>query len=289
MSRPRRRSHPHDPSPFDAALEGADSPYGMPAHLNRLDPTREASTATSMHIDHPLLGRLLHEDTERYAALREYAEPAGLSYEDVLSELEPHLNSGALATEVAGDEVFLHTGPSGRPAPPHLPACPPNLWERLRQRQHPEDAYDVWMRIRVMERAGWRVVSQPERFIPALRTIDLHPTVGIEFGDVILPLLYGKGAEPDLLVRPDGPLALLERCDAIGVAVACPSGELDPAITAVRRWRGTHPRPPRILIVALEEPSYLPVLLTNTDAVVAPHSATRQHLDGHTPPTAQGG
>lgn len=263
---------PSDPGVFPSQL------WGDAVRADRDSADLYAASHAELHVSHPGLRDLIHQTPERCAAVSEYAEAIDSGFDDVLDLLAPHLGSGALAVEPAGGQMFLHTAPSGRPPPARLPGVPPNLWERLRRNAPPEAAFRRWQRVRALERAGWqvRVGRHPSEL--GCHTARFQPTMALSASEVLLPVVGDDPLADTGLADPNGPLGELERAAAVGAVVLVDSGRLDGTVTAVRRWRATHPHATRLLVVAMEEPGYAPVMLTSGDAAVAPKSALRAYL-----------
>lgn len=211
------------------------------------------------------------------ATIDEYAAAAGMSVDVVLDLLGDVLDVGALSLEVAGDEMFIHTAPLGRPTPRHLPEIDANLWERLRLRNGPERAADLWKLVRSMERAGWKTDTHPARLAFGLGTGPTPPDVGVVVGSNLVPVL--PFLTDGQLADPRGPLTSFDLAGAAAVAVCCTEGELDQFVTAVRVWIGQRQLPAAMSVILLEAPAWQPTILTPRDAAVVPVSMTKALLD----------
>ena len=218
---------------------------------------------------------LLRHQPERCATLAEYAAAAGEPVEQVLGLLDPLVTAGLLALEIVADEVFIHTAPHGRSTAP--PALPANLWETLREGRAAERAYRDWVRVRTLERAGWRVECRPARLSAALGDVRPRPRIAVLVGATAVPLVeYARLAD---LEDPFGVLDPYERRQVLAVAVVCPPGELDPTLTAVRAHLLRRPRAGIDSVLVLEEPGYHPTLINTLDGSLEARSVSRTSLD----------
>jgi hypothetical protein len=228
----------------------------------------------TISIADPRLNRFLVRQPERCATVNEYAQSSGLDTGEVIELLGPYLDDGTLALEFVADEVFVHTAPAGRPAPPGHADVPSNLWERLRIRSSLEMSYAVWKLIRSMERAGWQVETNPSKVLFGLGPVSRVPYFGVVVAHQVVPVL--PFPSPDELVGGSGLLTEYERAGAPAVAVICDEGALDENTTSVRRWVLSQRYTPPLSVLVLEAPRYNPVLLAPADGAVRPVAITRE-------------
>lgn len=236
------------------------------------DPLRRA-----LVVSDPRLTKLMQREPERCASISEYAAVTGIETGQVVELLGPALDEGALGLEIVGEEIFVHTAPDGRPGAAHLPEVQPNLWERLREGNHPDFAYALWRLARGLERAGWRVEANPHRIMFGLSRIDPRPYLGIHVANHIVPLLVHPAAAD--LSRPDGLLNTYDHAGAATVGVVCDSGALDEMVTATRRWVLGRRGQTYMSVLVLEAPRFNPTLLQPGDAAVTPRAVSRATLD----------
>lgn len=255
---------------WSGGWESGELAHSMGPPVSRVPATRVINIA-----DARLNGCFLREP-ERFASVSEYATATGIDTATVIDLLGPYLDEGTLALEVYADEIFIHTAPKGRGS--HIPTeVRPNLWERLRDRAPVERAYGLWRLIRDLERSGWRVETLHSRIMFGLGAVEHRPSLGIEVGATVVPLLIHPLVES--LAAPDGLLTEYHRAGAPAVGITCDQGALDETITAVRRWILSHPVRPSLHALILEAPRYNPTHLRPNDAAVTPHAVTRHTLD----------
>lgn len=238
------------------------------------DPTRRALVVAD-----PRLSRLLQRDPERCASVSEYAQVTGIETGQVIDLIGGALDHGTLSLEIVGEEIFVHTAPTGRPGPVHLPEVAPNLWERLREGMTPEGAYALWRLVRGMERAGWRVEANPHRIMFGLSAMQPRPHLGIHVANNIVPLLAHPAAAT--LSAAGGLLDTFDPAGAATVGVICDSGALDEMVTATRRWVLGRRGQTGMSVLVLEAPRFNPTLLRPTDAAVTPRAVSRAALDAY--------
>ena len=227
----------------------------------------------------PRMTRMLLREPDRCATLNEYASACGMDTSEVVSLLAPYLDSGTLALDFFGEEVFVNTGPSGRPAPIGSADVPPNLWEQLRTRSGVEGAYGLWKLLRSLERSGWAVEHRPHRIMFGLGQVNELPYLGVRAGQVTLPTLIFPLA--DALTHHGGLLDQYEYAGASAIGVVCDERGLDSMVTVVRQWVLTRRVTPRLSVLVMEAPRYNPTLLSAADAAVLPVSVTRDTLSNY--------
>ncbi len=210
------------------------------------------------------LTRLMYKMPERCATITEYATATGLTTQRVTELLGEALDTGTVALEPVGGEVFLHTAPDGRPGPLHLPEVRPNLWERLRSHGSTHYAHSLWALLRSLEFAGWRVEANPERIGANLGRLQPPPQLAIYVDHILAPLALHP--DPATTASPAGPVAALSAAGADVIGVVVPSGALDDTITALRMLHLSSPGVSPTLV--LEAPSYQPVAVTSRDAAI---------------------
>jgi len=235
------------------------------------DPSRQA-----ISVRDPRLTRLLLREPGRCATLNEYAQACGLDTSDVVEMLGGYLDSGALALDFFGDEVFVNTAPLGRPLPRGSVDVPPNLWEELRERAGTETAYALWRMLRSLERSGWSVEHRVHRIMFGLGAVVDLPYLGVKVGGVVVPAMIFPHL--DALGRGGGLLDQYERAGARALAAICDERGLDEVVTAVRRWMLSRRGPTALNVLVLESPRYNPTLLSPSDTAVRPVNVTRDTL-----------
>lgn len=216
------------------------------------------------------LTTLLHRNPLRCASIGEYAQATGIDTADILDLLGDLLDDGSLAIEVHGDDVLLHTAPSGRPVPEHLAELPANLWETLRERFNIEHSHQLWKLIRALEAAGWRVEHQAARILFGLGDINPRPIIGVEVGNTVVPLLLFP--THTALVGHDGLLDSYERAGSAVVGIVCAQEALDATSTAVRSWMLGRQMPSSLSTLILESPRFNPTLLSPQDGAIIPRA-----------------
>jgi len=244
--------------------------------------TPQPDLATALHrraltVPTPALQTLVWGHPGRCATISEYAQQAGISTEQVLDELGPFLEDGSVDLDVVGGELFVHTAPAGRPAPHALFSAPANLWERLRDQTEPALAYTQWRLIRQMERAGWRVETDPKQVTAGLGPLPTPPHLGIYVRHTLVPLLPFPTAAA--LTAPDGLLTTLEHAGAAAAAVACDNGALSATVTAARSWMLSRQLLPTVSVLVVESPRFAPTILRPTDSSITPISITHAVAD----------
>lgn len=232
------------------------------------------SLRRALVVDDARLTKVLQREPESCAAVSEYAQKTGIETGQVLQLLAPAVDDGVLMFEIYADEIFVHTAPEGRPTPRHKPEVAPNLWERLRDRGTPEEAYTLWRLYRGLQDAGWRVEANPNQIMFGLSSMAMPPALGIRVAHSMVPLIIHPTVEH--VAHPQGLLSMYEHAGAAAVGVICDSGALDDMVTAVRRWVFEKQGHTKLAVVILEAPRYAPTLLTATDASVAPRSLSRE-------------
>lgn len=225
----------------------------------------------------PRLTRVMLREPERCASVTEYAQASGIETSQVIQLLGPYLDDGTLALEIQGDEIFLHTAPSGRPAPEHLAQVPPNLWERLRASTTPEFAYVLWKLTRALQASGWRVETNRYRIMFGMAAVSEPPLLGVDVGNVIVPLLIFPAAAA--IASTAGLLEQYHRAGSAAAGVVCDAGALEEMVTAVRRWVLAHALTPSMSVLILEAPRYNPTLITPADGAVVPRAVNRAVLE----------
>lgn len=229
-----------------------------------------------INIGDPRLNRLFLNDPERCASVSEYAAASGIPTDRVLGLLDPYLESGELALEATGSELFVLTAPEGRPLRDGLADVAPNLWERLRENSQKGEAYVLWKFVRGLENAGWVIETQRSRLQFGLPKLRRAPQMGINLGNGhIMPLLVLPNT--DALVAPNGLLSEYEQAGAASIGIICDEGALDQTITDVRRW-GIQTAQNRggIGVAVLEGPRFNPTIVFASDASVMPRTEVRR-------------
>jgi len=238
------------------------------------DPKRRA-----LAVSDPRLTRVLLREPDRCATLNEYAAACGMDPSEIVELLGKYLDQGVLGLDFFGDEVFLHTAPSGRPAAPDFPDVPPNLWEQLRERAGLEAAYALWKLIRSLERSGWGVEHRVNRIVFGMGQVADPPYIGVRAGQSVVPALIFPSQ--DALIRSGGLLDQYEFAGAAAVAVICDERALDNMVTAVRRWSLVKRAPATLSVLVLESPRYNPTLLSPSDVAIEPVAVTRDTLGNY--------
>lgn len=240
-----------------------------------LDPTRRV-----INVADPRLNRILLREPERCATIGEYAKASGIDADRVIDLLGPFLDDGTLRLEIVGDEVFVHTGPGGRPQPAGHAEVSPNLWEHLRENAGTDLGYSLWKLLRQLEWAGWRVEARPSRILFGMsKLLRDAPHLGVVVANQVIPLLIFPSA--DELAMPNGLLSEYSHAGARSVGVVCGPGALEDMVTASRRWLVAHAKLSAMGVIVLEGPRFNPTLLAPGDAVVRPIAVaqmTLQHL-----------
>lgn len=228
--------------------------------------------------DDPRLTQALQQKGGWLASLDEYAAATGLTVEEILSQLGPHLDDGTLALEPSPDHraLFLHTAASGRPAA-SLVDVPENLWERLRRHADVAGAYALWQLIRNLELAGWVVETRVSHILQGMtdRLVEL-PRLGVRVKGAVHPVLPYPSAEA--LAADQGLLTAYERAQARRLGVVCSHGALDMVATAYNAWRLARPYQAQLEVFVLEEPRFNPTLLTAKDGAITPKVVNRDEL-----------
>lgn len=218
----------------------------------------------------PRLTRLMQREPTRCATLSEYSAATGIDTGRVVDLFSEPVADGVLAFEPVGTEVFVHTAPSGRPAPRHLPEVAANLWERLRTGRTSQQAYDLWRLVRALELAGWVTETNTARIGFELGPLPEIPAVAITIDTRLAPVVFHP--TPEQAADPAGPLGILAEAGSAVVALTCDSGALDDMVTAVRSYH-RHSAAPSVVV--LEAPRYNPVPVTASDVSVAPRSVSQ--------------
>lgn len=233
------------------------------------DPSRRA-----LVLPNPRLTSVLQRNPASCASLDEYAQRAGLQTEDVLRFMGEALDTGALGLEVFGEQVFVHTAPTGRPGDPRVPETAPNLWERLRSHGDAGVAFALWRILRDLEDAGWIVESNPYEIAFGLGPLPFVPALGVRVQQQLLPLVLHLA--PEAAASAGGPLTAYANAGAQAVGVLCDSGGLDAMVTAVRSWHMAFGVKRAPVVAVLEAPRYAPTILAPGDAAVRPRSVSQQ-------------
>jgi hypothetical protein len=232
------------------------------------------SSRRTISLGDPRLNALVVRTPDRCASLTEYAQASGMDTAEVVELFGQYLDDGTLSLEFVGDEVFVHTAPSGRPAPHGHADVPANLWERLRMRSDVEMSFAVWRLVRSMERSGWAVETNIAKVLFGLGPVNRAPFFGVAVGPQVIPVLPFPSL--DEIAGAGGLLAEYSHAGAPAVAVVCDQGGLDESCTAVRRWVLSHRYLPSMSVLVLEAPRYNPVLLAAADGAVQPVSTSRE-------------
>jgi hypothetical protein len=235
-----------------------------------IDPTRPVVNVADARLQHLLL-----TDPQRCATLNEYASATGIDVDRLLDLFGPYLDDDTFRLETVGGEVFVLTAPLGRPQPLVQDQVPPNLWELFRRTGDEDHAYRLWRLTRELQSAGWTIEADTHR-IPATSAGEVA-LVGLKMHRHVVPVLVFPN-EGDV-AHPAGVLTRFERRQVPFVAVMCDRGDLDPMVTAVRRWFLERPQLGNLRVLVLESPRFQPVLLGGNDASVAPRAITRDGLE----------
>lgn len=229
------------------------------------------------------LTKLLQREPETCAAVSEYASRTGIETSQITELLGPAVDDGVVGFEIWAEEIFLHTAPSGRPAPVHLQEVAPNLWERLRAHGSVEEAYSLWRVFRALENAGWRVEANPARIMFGLSALPVGhaPALAIQVANAMVPLVIHP--TPEQLAHADGLLSMFDQAGAASVGVVCDSGALDEMITAIRRWGFSRRGQTGMSVIVFEAPGYAPTLMRPGDAAVAARSVSQAALQSYGP------
>jgi hypothetical protein len=227
----------------------------------------------------PRLKRTMMRDPDRCASLGEYAQATGMEVGEVAEALGRYFDEGSMALEVSGDEVFIHTAPTGRLPGSHTLNIPPNLWEQLRTRLDVSDAHALWKIMRDLQRVGWSVEHHAPRIVAALGPVHEKPYLGVMTGHVIVPALLFPS--PTTLGTRFGLLEQYEHAGATAVALVCEERDLDKMITSTRRWILDRHLLPEMHVLILEAPQYNPVLLSPADGAVSPVAVSRDTLGNY--------
>jgi hypothetical protein len=203
----------------------------------------------------------------RYATVAELGELAGMSVDDVITELGDMFDARQIALEAADGDVFLLTAPTGRTPETTIS---PSLWELLRTGRSVSQAAKHYRATRQLERSGWKVIPDPSAQDQRVARVLPVAVIGLNVQGFVCPVAL----DPDLplLVYNDGLLASYDRAGIEVVAVTCPLSKLDEYVTAVRRWHLSRITPSRIAVLVLEAPRYQPVPVSATDTSVTPIS-----------------
>jgi hypothetical protein len=198
---------------------------------------------------------------------------------EIAEALGPYLDTKQMSLELAGEEVFVNTGPNGREPGSSTINVPPNLWESLRERCDVPASHALWRMIRSLERAGWKVEHRLPRIIAGLATVRVPPYLGVVTGHVVVPTFIFPSAT--VLNSPIGLLGQYERAGATAIAVICDEGALDEIVTAVRSWYLERRAPVAMSVLVLESPRYNPVLISPGDGAIEPVAITRDTLGNY--------
>lgn len=223
------------------------------------------------------LTRVMVHQPDRCASVTEYAQACGLETGRVIEMLGDLLDSGAISLEIQGDEIFVHTGAAGRPAPANLMPVPVNLWERLRAGNSPEEAFTLWKLVRALQASGWVVETNQPRIMFGKGQVATLPRIGVEVGHTVVPVLVFPSAGQ--VSSTSGLLEQYHRAGAPAVAITCDAGALDAMVTAARQWTMAHAIAPVMSVLILEAPRYNPTLISPADGAVRPLTVNRAVLD----------
>lgn len=212
----------------------------------------------------PQLAHTIRTQSDQLATLGEYAGASQMSIDEVVVEMSALLDGGLAAIEAAEGELFLLTCPRGRTGA--LAEPPANLWEQLRHGRSVAQAAREWRLLRALERAGWRVMVDPARWIPHLLGAPVAIDLGVVAAGRLAPLLEQESAAE--LARGDGPLAVVDRAGVDVVAVSCPQHKLDEYVTAARRFLLSLVVPTPMVVLVLEAPRFQPVIVHAGDRAV---------------------
>jgi hypothetical protein len=215
------------------------------------------------------LTRLVQQEPRRCSSVNEYAGATGITVDRLLEMFGPHIEQGDIDIEAVGGEVFLHTGPGGRPTPRGRSQVPPNLWEILRREHTPEESFTLWRITRDLEAGGWEVEVDPQN-IPTIA--GETALLGLRFAASVVPLLILPTLED--VASQSGPLTRFDVSGTGLCALTCLHRRLDPAVTAVRRWMLGRPVRAGLDVLVLEAPRYQPILMTADDGGITPRAVT---------------
>lgn len=224
----------------------------------------------------PAMADLLRNRSAELATVGEYAAAGAMSVDEVISDLTPLLEGGMLAIESADGELFVLTCPKGRSGAVLEP--PANLWEDLRRSRTVSQASREWRLYRVLERSGWRVVVEPQRWLVHLTGADLAVSLGVVAAGKLAPLLDSVSAAD--IRRGDGPLGIIDRAGVDVAAITCPQHKLDEYVTAVRAFHLSKVVPTPMVVLVLEAPRFQPVVVTAADKAIDAISLIAQTPEG---------
>lgn len=225
----------------------------------------------------PRLTAALHRDPTRYATIAEYATATGIAALRIIDLLTDYLDAGTLALEIVGDELFLHTAPNGRSPLAGPGPVPANLWELLRAKRPINEALIQWRLVRDLERAGWSTECRPPYVLAELSPMTYPPAMGVLVGTNVVPVLAYPTVEA--LADPAGPLDDFEVARARAVAVVTHPGQLEPALTALRRHLLLRRPLATTTILILEAPAFNPIMMSSATGAVEARSVSRISLD----------
>lgn len=237
---------------------------GHPSSQDHGDRPHPADRRSNFDVADIRLQRLLSTGAQ-LATITEYARTAEMDVVEVLSQLEPYLDTATLELESVGAELFLHTAPQGRPQPEGVAVVPSNLWELLRMVGDQDYAMMLWKIIRGLQTGGWSVRTHPVGASRPLTFLELHVD-GTWIPVIVLPR---RGR----LAASDGPLSRAEGRKVPRVVVICGDGQLDETVTEIRTWMATAKRSLQVLL--LEQPRYTPAVFSPSDTAVRPTSVSR--------------
>jgi hypothetical protein len=224
--------------------------------------------------------RILVEGSPLVASLEELSKATALPIEALISLLMEAQSPHTLQLEsIEGEGLFLLTAPLGRPVQTGQPNIATNLWEFLRRptrfdEMSPQAAFALWKLYREMERAGWLVEPRPGPLYNTLANKILNQdklSLGIYWRGTLVPLILYP--TPQTLSSPKGPLTRLYQQQISLLGVICAAGTLDVISSATREWllKSRY----RANVILLEEPNYLPVLLSHEDGSLTPFSRSK--------------
>jgi hypothetical protein len=223
------------------------------------------------------LNAVLRSDPTRCASVAEYAQAIGVSVDRIIDLLSEHLDDGTLALEIVHGEIFLHTAPSGRPHTLGYSRVAPNLWEYLHDDVAPEQAYDHWVLVRSLQRAGWRVEVRPSLITQNLGHLAVRPKMSIAIGANLIPLLAYPSTSD--IADAAGVLDDYERARARAVALTTAPDALEPMVTAIRRHFLARRPTIATSVLVLEAPTFSPTLIGGSDTAVTARSVSRTSLE----------
>lgn len=207
--------------------------------------------------------RALRRDFAEIATVGELAKAAMMSIDEVVGELGDLFDSGDVAIETSGGELFLLPYPGGRNPQSDIPE---NLWEQLRDGRGVNEAASLWRVQRVLERAGWHVIPNPARWNVHLERSGVKADLGVVAGGAIAPVLLN--ANEEALSAPEGELTRLWRAGIHAVCITCAQHKLETYLTAARRWYINQSIPHEIVAIIAEAPGFQPVLVRASDRAV---------------------